>query len=127
MDPVNVPLSVPLPVALVKVMVVVLVGLLGLPLASCDCTVTLKAVPAVPVVGTEVYASFVAVPALMVMDELATLVVRLSPLVRDAVRVIDSAFVYWTEERVTELAAALIVAVLPLKVPVPEAASETPV
>jgi hypothetical protein len=47
-------------------MVVLLVGLAGLPLASCDCTVTLNAVPAVPVLGTVVYASFVATPELTV-------------------------------------------------------------
>ena len=63
MLPVSVPLSVPLPVALLKVIVVALVGLDGLPLASCDCTVTLKAVPTVPVIGTDVKASFVAAPA----------------------------------------------------------------
>jgi hypothetical protein len=54
MLPVSVPLNVPAPDALLKVIVVVLVGLAGLPLASCDCTVTLKAVPAVPVPGTVV-------------------------------------------------------------------------
>jgi hypothetical protein len=52
--PVSVPLRVPPPVALLSVIVVLLVGLEGLPLASCDCTVTLNAVPAVPVVGTDV-------------------------------------------------------------------------
>jgi hypothetical protein len=50
--PVSVPLNVPPPVALLKVIVVLLVGLAGLPLPSCDCTVTLKAVPAVPLAGT---------------------------------------------------------------------------
>ena len=54
MVPVSVPLNEPPPVALLKVMVVVLARVDGLPLASCDCTVTLKAVPAVPVDGTEV-------------------------------------------------------------------------
>jgi hypothetical protein len=39
---------------LLKLIVVLLVGLDALPLASCDCTVTLKAVPAVPVLGTVV-------------------------------------------------------------------------
>jgi hypothetical protein len=59
MLPVSVPLSVPPPEALLRVIVVLLVGLEGLPLASCDCTVTLNAVPAVPVLGTVVYTSFV--------------------------------------------------------------------
>jgi hypothetical protein len=54
MFPVSVPLKVPAPETLLKVTVVVLVTLAGLPLASCDCTVTLKAVPAVPVPGTVV-------------------------------------------------------------------------
>jgi len=52
---------------LLKVIVVLLVGLAGLPLASCDCTVTLKAVPTVPAPGTDVYASFVAAPGLTVV------------------------------------------------------------
>jgi hypothetical protein len=52
--PMSVPLKVPLPLALVNVMVVVLPRLDGLPLASWDCTVTLKAVPAIPVLGTVV-------------------------------------------------------------------------
>jgi hypothetical protein len=127
MVPVRVPLSVPPPVALLKVMVVVLVGLLGLPKGSSDSTVTLKAVPGVPVLGTEVYTSFVAAAALTIIEELAALVVSASPLARDAVRVIVSAFVYWTAASVAELVAALMVAVLPLNVPVPEAASEIPV
>ena len=63
----SVPLSVPPPEALLSVIVVVLVGLAGLLLASCDCTVTLNAVPAVPVLGTVVYASFVASPGLTVV------------------------------------------------------------
>ena len=54
MLPASVPLRVPPPVALLNVIVVVLVGLDGLPFASWDCTVTLKAVPAVPVLGTVV-------------------------------------------------------------------------
>jgi len=54
MVPVSVPLNVPPPLALLKVIVVVLVGLEGLLLASCDCTVTLNAVPAIPVLGTVV-------------------------------------------------------------------------
>jgi len=62
MLPVSVPLNVPAPVALLKVIVVAPARFDGLPLASCDCTVTLKAEPAVPVPGTVVYASFVAVP-----------------------------------------------------------------
>src|SRR5436309_15497363 len=119
MVPVSVPLNVPLPATLLNAMVVVAVGLLGLPKGSCDCTVTLKGVPSVPVVGTEVYASFVAAAALTGIEELAVLVVSASPLVRDAVRVIASAFVYWTAASVSELAAALMVAVLPLKVPMP--------
>ena len=50
--PVSVPLNVPPPLALVKVIIVLLVGFDGLPAASCDCTVTLKDVPAVLVPGT---------------------------------------------------------------------------
>ena len=53
--PVSVPLKLPPPLALLKAIVVLLVGLDGLPLASCDCTDTMKAVPAVPVHGTVVY------------------------------------------------------------------------
>src|SRR6266487_1734495 len=103
MVPVTVPLSVPPPLALLKVMVVgLVVGVLGLPKGSCDCTVTLKAVPAVPVDGTVVYKSLVAAAALTTIEELAALVVSVSPLVREAVRVIVSAFVYWTAESVTE-------------------------
>ena len=52
--PVSVPLRVPPPVALDKVIVVPEVTLDEFPLASCDSTVTLNAVPAVPVVGTVV-------------------------------------------------------------------------
>ena len=52
MVPVRVPLSVPEPLALLKVITVLVVTFTGLPEASCDCTVTLKAVPAVPVPGT---------------------------------------------------------------------------
>ena len=63
MVPVSVPLNVPPPDAWLKVIVVLLVGFAGLPLASRDCTVTLKAVPAVPVLGTVEYASLVAAPA----------------------------------------------------------------
>ena len=92
MLPVSVPLSVPPPVALVKVMVVLLVGLAALPLASCDCTVTLKAVPAVPVEGTTVYASLVAVPAEKTMFPLVTAVRPVCPAVAVAVNVIVSAF-----------------------------------
>ena len=91
MLPVSVPLSVPAPVALLRVIVVLLVGLDGLPLASCDCTVTLKAVPAVPVVGTVVYASFVAVPGENTMLPLVTGVNAAPPEVRDAVNVMVSA------------------------------------
>ena len=54
MLPASVPLNDPPPVALLKVMVVALARFAGLPPASCDCTVTLKAVPAVPLVGTVV-------------------------------------------------------------------------
>jgi len=73
--PVSVPLSVPPPEALLSVIVVVLVGLAGLPLASCDCTVTLNAVPAVPVLGTVVYTSFVAGPAVNVTGAVCVMVV----------------------------------------------------
>ena len=52
--PVSVPLNAPAPDALLKVIVVLLVGFAGLPLASCDCTVTLKAIPAVGVLGSAV-------------------------------------------------------------------------
>ena len=68
----SVPLNVPPPDALLRVIVVLLVGLAGLPLASCDCTVTLNAVPAVPVLGTVVYTSFVAAPAENTMLPLVT-------------------------------------------------------
>ena len=57
--PVSVPLNAPAPVALLRVIVVLLVGLAGVPPASCDCTVTLKAVPAIPLLGTTVNANFV--------------------------------------------------------------------
>ena len=63
MLPVSVPLNVPPPEALLKVIVVALVGFAGLPLASCYCTVTLKAAPSVPVIGTTVKAKCVAGPA----------------------------------------------------------------
>src|ERR1700722_13500836 len=86
MEPVSVPLSVPPPVALLNVIVVVLVGLDGLPLASCGCTVTLNAVPAVPVLGTVVYTSLVAAPGLTVVivaepvaEPLAAVTVKLLP------------------------------------------------
>jgi len=72
MVPVSVPLNEPLPVALLKVIVVVLVGLDGLPSASCDCTVTLKGWPVVPVAGTVVYARLLAAPTLTIRLELAT-------------------------------------------------------
>jgi len=61
--PVKVPLKVPPPVAMLKVIVVVLDTFATLPYASCDCTVTLNAVPAVPVEGTALYTNCVAVPA----------------------------------------------------------------
>src|SRR4051794_25453785 len=51
---------------LLNVIVVSVVGLAGLPLASCDCTVTLNAVPAVGELGTAVNASLVAAPAVKV-------------------------------------------------------------
>jgi hypothetical protein len=73
-------------------MVVLLVGLEGLPLASCDCTVTLNAVPAVPVLGTLVYANCVAAPAEKTMLPLVTGVKVVSPAVAVAVNVIVSAF-----------------------------------
>ena len=63
MVPVSTPLRLPAPAALVKVIKVSAVGLDTLPLASCDCTVTLKAVPAVPVPGTLLKAKRVAAPA----------------------------------------------------------------
>jgi hypothetical protein len=59
MVPVSVPLNVPAPDALLNVMVVSELTFAGLPPASCTCTVTVKATPAVPVGGTEVKASFV--------------------------------------------------------------------
>jgi len=66
MLPVSVPLSVPPPEALLRVIVVLLVGLAGLPFASCDCTVPLNAVPAVPALGTVVYTSLLAAAAFTV-------------------------------------------------------------
>jgi hypothetical protein len=72
MLPVSVPLNVPPPEALLNVTVVVLVGLDGLPSASSDVTVTLNAVPAVPVAGTVVNANCVAAAGLTVRLELAT-------------------------------------------------------
>ena len=54
MIPVVVPPSVPEPDALDSVIVVSVVTPLGAPPASCDCTVTLKGVPTVPTVGTDV-------------------------------------------------------------------------
>ena len=118
--PVSVPLSVPPPVALLSVIVVLLVGLAGLPLASCDCTDTLNAVPAVPVLGTAVYTSFVAAPGLTVKGALLP-AVSVSPLVRVAVSTTPlSAFVYVTPLMVTEFVPAAIVPVsVPPKVPVP--------
>ena len=62
--PVKVPLNDPAPVPLERVIVVAEVTLAGFPFASCDWTVTLKGVPAVPVEGTVVYASLVAVAGL---------------------------------------------------------------
>ena len=59
--PVSVPLSVPEPLALLRVITVLVVTFAGLLEASRDCTVTLKATPAVPVVGTTEYASLVGV------------------------------------------------------------------
>jgi uncharacterized membrane protein len=44
-------------------------------LASCDCTVTLKAVPAVPVPGTVVYASLLAAAAVIVSTCVAEVIV----------------------------------------------------
>jgi hypothetical protein len=76
---------------LLKVIVVLLVGLDGLPLASCDCTVTLKAIPAVPVPGTVVYANCVAVPAENTIFPLVT-ADRLMPAVSLAINFIVSAF-----------------------------------
>src|SRR5262249_28579276 len=52
--------------ALLNVIVVLLVGLAGFPLASCTCTVTLNAVPAVPELGTTVKANLLAAPAVKV-------------------------------------------------------------
>ena len=65
--PVKVPLNDPAPVLLERVMVVAEVTLAGFPFASCDWIVTLKGVPAVPVEGTVVYASLVAVAGLNAM------------------------------------------------------------
>ncbi len=44
-----------------------------------------------------------------------------------AVSVIDSAFVYWTAERRTDESPLRIVAVFPVRVPAPDAESETAV
>ena len=70
--PVSVPLSVPEPLALLRVIRVLVVTFAGLLKASRDCTVTLKVTPAVPVVGTTVYASLVGVPAEKTMLPLVT-------------------------------------------------------
>ena len=72
----------------------------------------------------ELFTDNVGVPLFTVIEELAALVVRLSPPVLEAVRVMASAVVYWTAERVTELPPALIAPVLPVSVPVPEGARE---
>ena len=90
MLPVSIPLNVPPPLAVLKLIVVLLVGLDGLPSASWDCTVTLKAVPAVPVVGTVVYTNCEAVPAENTMFPLVTGVKPVIPAVALAVNVIVS-------------------------------------
>ncbi len=114
----------------------------GFQFASVELTVTLNAVPAVCALGAPVLpeplpgaavspgsriCSLLAAPALTVIDELEGEVVSTSPLVRAAVSVSDSAFVYWTVPRTTELVPAPIVPVLPESVPVPDGASDTPV
>ena len=50
----SIPLKTPAPLAMLNVIVVLFVGLAGFPFTSCDCTVTLKGVPDVPVLGTVV-------------------------------------------------------------------------
>jgi len=64
-----------------------------------------------------VIASLKTAVALTAIEALAAEVVSESPDVRAAVSVIFSAFVYCTELRVTELFPAVIVAVLPNRVP----------
>ena len=93
MFPVSVPLNVPAPDApLLNVTVVVLVGFAGLLLASCDCTVTLKANPSVPVDGTVVYPNLLTAPAENTMFPLVTGVRPVIPAVGVAVSVIVSDF-----------------------------------
>src|SRR5258708_7852408 len=90
--PIRVPLRVPAPLPLLNVIVVRLVGLTGFPLESCDCTVTLKPVPATPVTGTAVYTSFVAVPAENTILPLVVADKPVIPAVAVAVNVIVSDF-----------------------------------
>ena len=88
--PVSVPLSIPEPLATLKIIVVLLVTSAGVLEASCDCTVTLKATPAVPVVGTTEYASLVGVPAEKTMLSLVT-GLKIIPIVAVAVNVMVAA------------------------------------
>jgi hypothetical protein len=90
--PVTVPLRLPAPVAALNVIVVSLLGLAGFPLPSCDSTVTLKLVPAVPVVGTVVYTSLVAAPAENTIFPLVTDPKVVIPADAVALSVIVSAF-----------------------------------
>src|SRR5439155_1677524 len=80
----------------------------------------------VALAGTLVITSLLAAAALTVIEELGVLAARVSPLVREAVRVIDCAFVCSTAQTAEELSPDTIVSLLPLDVPVPDAANDTP-
>jgi hypothetical protein len=85
--------------------------------AVCGVTVPELPDPEVNVSPGSVITSLETAPAFTVMEALAAEVVRGSPDVRAAVRVMLCAFVYWTDGSVTELVPAVIVAVLPDSVP----------
>src|SRR5437588_273138 len=97
-----VPCSVPLRVlmAIVTATVAARPTVESFPEASRVLTTgcVVNVLPAVAPLGGIANANTVADPGLIVIDELAALVTRLSPLVRDAVRVMDSAFVYLTAD-----------------------------
>ena len=121
MVPVSVPLKLPPPVALLKVIKVEVERLEGLPLASCDCTVTLNAVPAVPEPGTVVYTSFVAVPAVPVAVKVNGEPVR-DPLV--AVKVFEPTVVPKVQLPTVAIPLTLVVADAPVTEPPPVATAK---